>query len=49
VTRHYGVYAHRHTSRIANAVLARVLQLLGPTRYDPNLKRFANFPELNGP
>jgi hypothetical protein len=39
----------RHTSRIANAVLARVLPLLGPTRYDPNLKRFANFPELNGP
>ena len=38
----------RHTSRIANAVLARVLPLLGPTRYDPNLKRFANFPELNG-
>lgn len=39
----------RHTSRIANAVLACVLPLLGPTRYDPNLKRFANFPELKGP
>jgi hypothetical protein len=38
----------RHTSRIANAVLARVLPLLGPTRYDPNLKRFANFGELDG-
>jgi Acetyltransferase (GNAT) domain len=38
----------RHTSRIANAVLARVLPLLGPTRYDPNLKRFANFQELDG-
>jgi hypothetical protein len=39
----------RHTSRLANAILARVLPLLGPTRYDPNLKRFANFPELSGP
>jgi Acetyltransferase (GNAT) domain len=38
----------RHTSPIANAVLARVLPLLGPTRYDPNLKRFANFQELDG-
>lgn len=38
----------RHTSRIVNAVLARVLPLLGPTRYDPNLKRFANFRELDG-
>jgi hypothetical protein len=39
----------RHTSRTANAILARVLPLLGPTRYDPNLKRFANFSELDGP
>jgi hypothetical protein len=39
----------RHTSPIANAALARVLPLLEPTRYDPNLKRFANFPELRGP
>jgi hypothetical protein len=38
----------RHTSRIANAALARVLPLLEPTRYDPNLKRFANFQELHG-
>ncbi len=39
----------RHTSRIANVLLARVLPLLGPTRYDTNLKRFANFEELYGP
>jgi Acetyltransferase (GNAT) domain len=39
----------RHTSRIANVVLARVLPLLGPTRYDTNLKRFTNFRELDAP
>jgi hypothetical protein len=39
----------RHRSRIINVLLARLLPLFGPTRYDPNLKRFANFQELQGP
>jgi hypothetical protein len=36
----------RHTSRLANFILARMAPLLGPTRYDENLKRFPNFSDL---
>jgi peptidoglycan biosynthesis/recognition FemAB-like protein len=36
----------RHTSPIANAVLRRLLPLIEPTRYDPILKKFANYAEL---
>ncbi|HKY86737.1 MAG TPA: GNAT family N-acetyltransferase [Pseudorhodoplanes sp.] len=41
----------RHTSRIFNVVLARLLPLIEPTRYDKTLPRFANYHELwdNGP
>jgi hypothetical protein len=41
----------RHTSRILNVVLARLLPLIEPTRYDKTLPRFANYHELwdNGP
>jgi predicted N-acyltransferase len=38
----------RHRSRILNFLLARLAPLLGPTRYDNNLKRFPNFQELHG-
>jgi hypothetical protein len=38
----------RHTSVIANAVLKRILPLIEPTRYDPTLKKFANYRELWG-
>jgi hypothetical protein len=36
----------RHTSVIANAVLRRVLPLIEPTRFDPVLKKFANYRDL---
>jgi hypothetical protein len=36
----------RHTSPIANAVLKRILPIIEPTRYDPTLKKFANYDEL---
>lgn len=35
-----------HTSRIANAVLRRVLPWLEPTRSDPTLREFANYAQL---
>jgi predicted N-acyltransferase len=38
----------RHTSRVVNFFLARLAPLLGPTRYDKNLKKFANFHDLHG-
>jgi hypothetical protein len=38
----------RHTSRIFNAVLALLLPLIEPTRYDPILPQFPNYPELWG-
>jgi hypothetical protein len=38
----------RHTSRIPNMVLKKLLPLLEPTRYDKTLPRFANYPELWG-
>ena len=39
----------RHSSRIVNAALKRALPWLEPTRYDPTLKKFANYGELWGP
>ena len=36
----------KHASFIINAVLRWLLPLLGPTRYDETLKKFANYPEL---
>jgi len=36
----------RHTSRIANAALQRILPLIEPTRPDQTLKRFPNYREL---
>ena len=36
----------RHTSPFANAILARVLPLIEPTRADPILKLFPNYAEL---
>ena len=36
----------RHTSQICNAVFARILPWLEPTRYDKTLKQFANYHEL---
>jgi hypothetical protein len=38
----------RHTSAIANWILRRALPLMEPTRNDPVLKLFANYPELWG-
>ncbi len=38
----------RHTSRLANAVLRRVLPWLEPTRYDKTLPQFSNYHELWG-
>jgi hypothetical protein len=38
----------RHTSDLANAVLKRLLPWFEPTRYDPILKQFPNYPELWG-
>jgi peptidoglycan biosynthesis/recognition FemAB-like protein len=38
----------RHTSRVANIVLSKLLPLLEPTRYDPILPRFPNYDELWG-
>jgi hypothetical protein len=38
----------RHTSPLVNLFLARLVPLLGPTRYDDNLKRFPNFDALQG-
>jgi hypothetical protein len=38
----------RHTSRIMNAVLSRVLPFLEPTRHDKTLRRFSNHAELWG-
>ncbi len=37
-----------HVSKIANVVLARLLPLIEPTRYDPILRRFPNYDELWG-
>jgi hypothetical protein len=37
----------RHRSRVVNWFLARLVGLLEPTRYDQNLKRFANYRELH--
>jgi Acetyltransferase (GNAT) domain len=39
----------RHTSPIFNAVFARILPWLEPTRYDKTLKQFANYHELWAP
>jgi hypothetical protein len=39
----------RHTSPICNAVFARILPWLEPTRYDKTLKQFANYHELWAP
>jgi hypothetical protein len=39
----------RHTSPILNAVFARILPWLEPTRYDKTLKQFANYHELWAP
>jgi hypothetical protein len=36
----------RHTSRLANVVLSRLLPWLEPTRYDKTLPQFANYHEL---
>lgn len=36
----------RHTSPLLNALLKRILPLIEPTRYDPILKKFANYEEL---
>jgi hypothetical protein len=36
----------RHTSPICNAVFARILPWIEPTRYDKTLKQFANYHEL---
>lgn len=36
----------RHTSPIINAGLKRILTLIEPTRYDPTLKKFANYRDL---
>ncbi len=38
----------RHTSATINAVLKRILPWIEPTRYDPTLKKFANYHELWG-
>lgn len=38
----------RHRSNVLNPILRFALPLLEPTRYDPMLKRFANFAELHG-
>lgn len=38
----------RHTSRIINAILKRILVLIEPTRYDQTLKKFSNYHELWG-
>lgn len=38
----------RHTSAIPNAVLKRILPLIEPTRFDPTLKKFANYDDLRG-
>ena len=38
----------RHTSRIVNAALKRLLPLLAPVHYDETLKRFPNYQELWG-
>jgi hypothetical protein len=39
----------RHTSPILNAMFARILPWLEPTRYDKTLKQFANYHELWAP
>ena len=39
----------RHTSPICNAVFARILPWIEPTRYDKTLKQFANYHELWAP
>ena len=39
----------RHTSPICNAVFARILPWIEPTRYDKTLKLFANYHELWAP
>jgi Acetyltransferase (GNAT) domain len=39
----------RHTSPALNAVFARILPWLEPTRYDKTLKQFANYHELWAP
>jgi hypothetical protein len=36
----------RHTSSIANIALRAILPLIEPTRYDPVLKKFANYKDL---
>jgi len=36
----------RHTSKIINAILRRMLPLLEPTRYDKTLAKFSNYHEL---
>jgi hypothetical protein len=38
----------RHTSWLANLALKRILPLIEPTRYDPVLRKFANYQELRG-
>jgi predicted N-acyltransferase len=38
----------RHTSWLANLALKRILPLIEPTRYDPVLRKFANYHELRG-
>jgi len=38
----------RHTSKLANLVLQRLLPLLAPTRYDKTLPKFSNYDELWG-
>jgi Acetyltransferase (GNAT) domain len=38
----------RHTSTVFNAIMTLILPLIEPTRYDKNLKRFANYDELWG-
>jgi len=38
----------RHTSRIVNAALKRLLPLLAPVHYDETLKRFPNYQDLWG-
>jgi hypothetical protein len=39
----------RHTSPICNAIFARILPWIEPTRYDKTLKQFANYHELWAP
>lgn len=36
----------RHTAPVVNAIFARVVRFLGPTRHDPVLPRFSNFGAL---